>query len=242
MKKAIIIGASSGIGREIALQLANVGFLVGIAARRENLLDELKREIGVERCLSQVIDISDVTRTIDAFRALYDRLGTVDFVYLVAGVGFANPNLEPDIEARTIQINCTGFALIASETIRRFFIQGTGHLIGITSVAAARPSCGAPAYGASKAFDSIYLEGMRYLVISKKLPIHVTEVRPGFVQTDMLKAHNPFWVTSPSVAARAIIRAAKKKRRIAYITPRWRIVWVLLRMLPESLYLRMTSK
>ena len=157
MKKAIIVGASSGIGREIALQLAKSGFKVGIAARRGELLADLENIIGKNRCHSQVLDLSNTATAIVAFQALFDRLGRVDSVYISAGVGFPNSNLESEIEAKTAQINCSGFALIASESIRRFLIQGTGHLVGITSVAAARPSSEAPAYGASKAFASIYL-------------------------------------------------------------------------------------
>jgi short-subunit dehydrogenase len=242
MKSAVVIGASSGIGRALALELAKAGYKVGVTARRQNLLETLRDELGPENCVLRVLDLGQTLEARRAFRELWDSLGNVDCVYLVAGVGFDNPHLDPALEGDTITINCTGFAAIASEAMGCFIRQGRGHLVGVTSVAAVRPSGDAPAYGASKRFGSVYLEGLRYLARTKNLPIYVSEVRPGFVDTAMMKADNPFWVVGPEVAARGILHAAKSKSRISYVPSRWRVVSALLRVLPDFLYLKLLSR
>ncbi len=115
---------------------------------------------------------------------------------------------------------------------------GHGHIVGITSMAARRGSAGAPAYNASKAFASRYLEGLRYRAVRSGKPIYITEACPGFVDTAMMKAERPFWVASAAEAARHIVRAAEKRRRLAFITPRWRLVAWIQRLLPDWVYAR----
>ena len=160
----------------------------------------------------------------------------VDFVYLCAGTGHLNPDLRWKLEDETIRVNTLGFAALASAAMSFFLNQGHGHLIGITSVAAVRGSAAAPAYGATKAFQSHYLESLRLRARRSGLPIFITEIRPGFVDTAMMKTDHPFWVSSPAGAASQIVAAVGARRSIAYVTRRWRLVAWLMRLLPSALY------
>lgn len=240
MPTAIIIGASSGIGHQLALQLCARGFRVGIAARNEEALAETSRRLGPERCVFQAFDISQTEKALEGFQRLQARLAPIDHVYLVAGTGFLNPALDVDLETTTVAVNCLGFTALAAAALRCFREQPQGgHLVAITSVAAVRPAGQAPAYGASKTFGAVYFEALRYWVDQHHLPIRLTEVRPGFVATAMMKAAKPFWVISAEKAAAGIIIAVDRKKRVAYVPSRWRWVAFVLRLLPDFIYVRM---
>ncbi|MDX1579096.1 MAG: SDR family NAD(P)-dependent oxidoreductase [Gemmatimonadota bacterium] len=133
-----------------------------------------------------------------------------------------------------------GFAALADAAFRHFEEAGGGHLVGITSLAAVRASGGAPAYSASKTFASSYLAGLRHRALGAGLPITVTEVRPGFVDTAMAQGEDLFWVATPEEAASQIAEAIERRRRVAYVTRRWRMVAALLNVLPGWLYRRLT--
>jgi short-subunit dehydrogenase len=114
--------------------------------------------------------------------------------------------------------------------------RGSGHLVGISSLAALRGNRVAPAYAASKAFVSNYLQGVRYRFKKFKLPIVVTDVQPGFVDTRMAKGNRLFWVASPQTAARQIAAAIRGRKQRVYITRRWRLIAWLLKVLPDAVY------
>lgn len=238
MPTAIIIGASSGIGREIAVQLCARGFRIGIAARNQDALKDLSRTLGPENCVFRGFDISQVSPALEGFHQLHDALGEIDFVYVVAGTGFPNPDLQWSLEEATLSVNCLGFAGLAAASIQIFRKQGHGHLVAVTSVAAVRPSGDAPAYGPSKAFGSSYLKALRYWIQRKRLSIYVTEARPGFVATAMMKAQKPFWVVSAARAAAGIIAATDRRKKLVYVPHRWWLVAQLMRIMPDSLYAR----
>jgi short-subunit dehydrogenase len=113
-----------------------------------------------------------------------------------------------------------------------FLSRGSGHLVGISSVAKLMASGDAAAYSASKAFVSTYLDGLRDKARSHRRTIAVTEICPGFVDTAMMKADKPFWVASPAQAADCIARAIRRRARHAYVTPRWALIGLALRLLP----------
>src|SRR6185436_6163078 len=189
---AIIIGASSGIGLELCQLLANRGYRIGIAARRKHLLDE-QAALFPEVCCVRTMDVSQPAEASQTFESMLQALAPVDFVYLSAGTGHLNPDLKWELEEETIRVNTLGFAALASSAVSFFTKQGHGHLVGITSVAAVRGSPAAPAYGATKAFASQYLESLGLRARRSGLPIFVTEIRPGFVDTAMMKTEKPFW-------------------------------------------------
>jgi len=232
---AILIGASSGIGLELCRHLASENYRIGIAARRKPLLDEVAASLA-QICHVSEIDAARPDEAIQRFKSMMEAVAPVDFVYICAGTGHPNPDLRWELEDRTIRVNALGFAALASTAMSYLLKQGHGHLVGITSVAAVRGSSEAPAYGATKAFESHYLESLRIRACKSGFRIWVTEIRPGFVNTAMMKAEKPFWVASPVVAARQIIAAVEARKSVAYVTARWRLVAWLMRMLPSMIY------
>tara|TARA_B110000967_G_scaffold51311_1_gene52511 strand:- start:151 stop:522 length:372 start_codon:yes stop_codon:yes gene_type:complete len=120
-----------------------------------------------------------------------------------------------------------------------FRTKGHGHLVNISSVASLRGGRHGPAYGASKAYQSNYIEGMAQKAIQSKLPIYTTDVRPGFVKTAMAKGPKMFWVSSKEKAAKQIFRSIQKKKRIVYITRRWILIGWILKRIPWFIYKHM---
>ncbi len=231
-QRAIIIGASSGIGEALARRLAHEGWQLGLTARRLDLLEALSKDAPGDH----VVSLLDVTKTDQAMTTMdnvINSLGGMDLLVLCAGTGHVNPEAAWAPDQETIAVNVEGFATLAQHGMRCFMRQGTGHLVGVTSLAALRSSAEGAAYSATKAFQSLYLDGLRDLAKKRKLPITVTEIIPGFVDTAMMKADKPFWVASPEKAADQIHHAIKQKAKRAYVTKRWGIIATLLKMLPR---------
>lgn len=235
MKKAIIIGATSGIGKQLALLLADKNYIVGITGRRKNLLEELKIQRPDNFIISD-FDITDSSIVREKLEELVITLGNVDLLVLSSGTGDINENLDFNIEKKTLDVNVVGFTEVADWAINYFQKQQKGHLVAITSIAGIRGSRHAPAYNASKAFQIIYLEGLRQKVTKLKLPIFVTDIRPGFVDTEMAKGNGKFWVASPQKAAKQILKAIQHKRSVTYVTRRWRLVAKLVQLIPGWIY------
>ena len=234
MKKAIIIGATSGIGRELAKILSLNNYVVGMAGRRTELLSNLQREISgsyIKR-----IDVTKSEEAITLLNELIQEMGGMDMIVICSGVGFINPELDWKLEKETIGVNISGFATIANAAFKYFANQGSGHIVGISSIAAIRGSGEAPAYNASKAFVSNYLEGLRQKASKSGIGITVTEIQPGFVDTAMAKGEGLFWVAPPEKAARQIFKAITVRKNHAYITKRWRLIAWLLKIMPRWIY------
>jgi short-subunit dehydrogenase len=236
MKKAIVIGASSGIGLKLSKILSGNQYTVGVMARRVHLLDELRNKIGNDVLVDR-IDVSDADSAMEALTKLMEKMGEVDLVVISAGTGYLNPELDWALEKETIRTNVIGFAAMANVAVKHFMEKGSGHLVGISSIAALRGSRESPAYNASKAFESNYLEGLRQKVRKLRLPI--TDIKPGFVKTAMAKGEGIFWAADADKAAMQIYNAIKRKKSGAYITRRWRLVAWLIKLLPGFIYERM---
>lgn len=224
----IIIGASSGIGHELARIYAAKGHTVYATGRRRHLLEQLKSEFP-ERIRISVFDVCDAAGSESAFEAMCRDLGEVNLVVVNAGWGEINKDLDWEIERVVIETNVTGAARVCALAMRHFYVQKHGHLVGISSVAALMGGRLNPAYNASKAFLSNYLEGLRLAAKAKKLPIAVTDIRPGFVRTAMVKSDVVFWIQPLEKAARQIARAIDRRKKVAYITRRWGLIGWLLR-------------
>ncbi|MCP4539274.1 MAG: SDR family NAD(P)-dependent oxidoreductase [Chloroflexi bacterium] len=237
-KKAIIIGASSGIGRALAKILSHHGYTVGLAARRLTLVQELQKEIGPGAFVKR-IDVSQVEEAMSLLAELAQEMGGVDLVVISAGTGFINQDLIWGREKETIAVNVSGFAAMANVAMHHFLQQGAGHLVSISSIGALRGSGPAPAYNASKAFISTYMQGLRQRVFKLKVPITITDIQPGFVDTAMAKGEGMFWVASPEKAAEQIYQVIRKKKTHAYITKRWRLIAWFFRLAPDCIYNRM---
>ena len=234
-KKALIMGASSGMGKELAKILSGKGYIIGLAARRIDLLDELQKALPNKSFVKQI----DISRPEDAeikFKEMITEMGGVDLVVISSGYGDLNSKLKWSIEKETIDVNVTGFALIAGISMRHFLERGSGHLVGISSIAALRGQRSAPSYAASKAFVSNYMEGLRHMAIKSGKPIIVTDVQPGFVKTPMSKGNNLFWISTAEKAANQIYNTIAKKKSHAYITKRWRLIAWILKIVPDWVY------
>ena len=231
-KTAVIVGASSGIGEALARRLHAGGWSIHLLARRENLLRSIAVSLG-DRATAHVIDLSEIEPARAAFAALLEAIGDVHVVVVSAGTGDENPGLSWPIEKRTFDVNVVGFAAMADAAINHFREAGGGHLIGITSLAALRASGPAASYAATKAFQSTYLDGLRALGKASDAAITVTEIQPGFIDTAMMKAPNPFWAISADEAAQQIQRAIRRRPKHAYVPRRWALVAWILRLLPR---------
>lgn len=233
-----MIGASSGIGRELSKILSWNQYTVGVMARRVHLLNELNNETGSDLLVEQ-IDVTDADAAMNALTMLMEKMGGVDLVVISAGTGHLNADLEWALENEIIRTNVSGFAAIANVTVKHFMQKGSGHLVGISSIAALRGGRESPAYNASKAFESNYLEGLRQKVRELGLPITITDIKPGFVKTAMAKGDGIFWAADADKAAMQIYDAIKRRKPDAYITRRWRLVAWLLKLLPGFIYERL---
>jgi short-subunit dehydrogenase len=235
MKKAIVIGASSGIGRQLAKVLAENDYVVGLVGRRIELLRELQNEITRDSYISS-FDISRLEQAQSSLEALIQEMNGVELIVISAGCGFLNPDLDFIKERETIDVNILGYAAMANVAFKHFCVQGIGHIVAVSSIAGLRGSAEAPAYGASKAFVSNYMEGLRKKAYKLGIPITVTDIQPGFVNTAMAQGEGLFWIATPEKAAQQIYEAIVNKRSRAYITKRWRIIAWLLKILPDWLY------
>jgi short-subunit dehydrogenase len=237
-RTAVIVGASSGIGEALARQLSRDGWRLALLARRVDRLEALRQTLAADIVVRRI----DVTENTAAaiLDELLNELGSVDLVIISAGAGHNNRDLKTELDVETIAVNVLGFTTMAQVAMRYFLRRGRGHLVGISSVAALRGNGGAAAYAASKAFQSVYLDGLRDLAQDSGLPIAVTEVQPGFVDTPMMKPERPLspmvrWllVSSPAVAARQIMRAVRSRSKHAYITRRYALIALVLKLLPR---------
>jgi short-subunit dehydrogenase len=234
VKSAIIIGASSGIGRALAVTLSLAGYRVGVVARRTDLLVQLREELAGP-CVIRTADVSQPELAMPLVRELIEELRDVELFIVNAGIGFDNAALAWEPERETIAVNVLGFAAMVNVAVAHLESRGSGHLVGISSIAALRGIGAAPAYAASKAFVSNYLQGVRYRFNKLKLPIVVTDVQPGFVDTPMA-AGNRLWIASPQTAARQIVAAIRGRRNQVYVTRRWRLIAWLTKVVPDALY------
>jgi short-subunit dehydrogenase len=143
--------------------------------------------------------------------------------------------LSREIDKRTIDTNVNAFAETANWAFNFFIQQGSGQLVTISSIAANRGNSHAPSYSASKAFQSIYFEGLAIKAAKLKKDVTITCIEPGFVRSKMAKSDKLFWVVPIEKAACQIIRAIDKKKRKAYISKRWWLIAKLLKWMPYGI-------
>lgn len=232
MKRAIVIGASSGIGREVSRQLIEQGWLVGVASRREKQLEELV-SLAPERVKMQRIDVTDSDSPI-FLRQLIDTLGGMDLYFHIAGIGKQNPMLEESTELHTMETNALGFTRLVGEAFRYFAEKGHGHIAVVSSIAGTKGLGPAPSYSATKAMQNTYIQSLEQLAHMRNLDIHFTDIRPGFVDTELLNDgnHYPMLLKADDVARKAL-RAIEKRRHVAVIDWRWRIITAVWRRIPK---------
>ena len=231
-KRAIVVGASSGIGLEVAKILIEQGWTVGVAARRTELLQNIGA-VAVER-----IDVTEAKAT-EALRRLIDKTGGMNLYFHASGIGKQNRELAEDTELATVQTNGMGFTRMIGEAYRYFAEQGNGHIAAITSIAGTKGLGPAPSYSATKAMQNVYLQALEQQAHSRGLDICFTDIRPGFVDTALLSGdfHYPMMLR-PENVAKEIVYAINKRKHIRVIDWRYRIFTAVWRRIPRSIWRR----
>ncbi len=238
--RIIIIGATSGIGREVAKLYIAQGWQVGVAGRRAEELETLRKE-APEQVSTQVLDVT-LEDAPYRLQSLIDKVGGMDLFLLSSGIGKQNPTLTPDIELKTAATNVEGFIRLTTAAYHYFEKQGYGHIAAISSIAGVKGLGIAPAYSATKRFQNTYLDALDQLSRMNGLNIHFTDIRPGFVATPLLKDDNyPLLMKAPQVAA-CIVKAISKKKRIVVIDWRYRILVFFWKLIPHWIWVRLKVK
>ncbi|MBO4607444.1 MAG: SDR family NAD(P)-dependent oxidoreductase [Prevotella sp.] len=241
MNKAIVIGASSGIGMEVGKLLISDGWKIGIAARRTDRLLELKAK-SPQMVEVETIDVNK-DEAEDLLLSLIAVTGGMDLFFYAPGIGRQNPTLDPEIEEKTVITNALGFTRMIGAAYRYMSQHGGGHIAAITSIAGTKGLGPAPSYSATKAFQSTYIEALEQLANTQKLNIRFTDVRPGFVGTALLNDGNryPMMLRKEDVAYE-IVEAIRKHKHVCVIDWRWRLVTALWRCIPKCIWRHLPLK
>ena len=270
-KKIVIMGATSGVGKMLAVRFLQDGYIVGAAGRRAELLEELKNQAGIiactnttesaeccmSRCFTKVIDINKDTAVGD-LKDLISEMGGMDIYCHVSGIGFYNPELEEGRELSTVQTNCLGFSKMIGEAFRYFALRRNAagsdavvrdadnkdispeyfQIVAVSSIAGTKGIGAAAAYSSSKRFQSNYLQSLSQLSRMRALRIHITDIRPGFMKTALLKHKYPMTM-KPEYAVPLIYRTIRNHRRARVIDWRYAVLVFLWRIMPRGLWERL---
>jgi short-subunit dehydrogenase len=239
-KRVAIIGATSGIGRALAVEMHVRGYTVGATGRRIERLEELKQQLQT-RIHTQFMDVAEFDDAIDQLNQLKKAMGGLDIIVLNAGVSnYQKESVGREADLHVIDVNVRGFANLASYSFDLFEEQGYGHIVGISSVAGLFGWGLNIPYNASKAFVNTYLQGYRQKANHSDANISVSTIMPGFVESEMTEdKRGLFWVAPVKKAAHQIADAIQKRKNEAYITKRWRLAAWLAKMIPNWTWNRM---
>ena len=231
MKRAIVVGASSGIGHEVARLLKERWWTVGVAARRLELLGDFEHAAQID------VNSEEAGRQL---LALIERVGGMDLYFHASGIGKQNPELREDIELRTVETNGLGFTRMVGTAYRYMASHGGGHIAVISSIAGTKGLGPAPSYSATKALQNTYIQALEQLSNTRKLNIRFTDIRPGFVATDLLNDGNSYPLLLNKVkVAEDIVRSIERRRHVRIVDWRWRIITALWRRIPRCIWRRL---
>ena len=232
-KKAIVIGASSGIGLEVAKLLVGAGWTVGVGARRVERMQQIGA-VAVEQ-----IDVTGSNATA-ALQQLINKTGGMDLFFYASGIGKQNRELHEDIELATMQTNALGFTRMIGAAYRYFALQGNGHIAAITSIAGTKGLGPAPAYSATKAMQATYLQALEQQSNKRGLDIRITDIRPGFVDTALLSGDVRYpMMLRPERVAKEIVAAINRQSHVRIIDWKYRILTAFWRRIPRFVWRRM---
>jgi short-subunit dehydrogenase len=221
---------------DLAIRYAKQGCLLGITGRRTALLDDIAAQFPGQ-VFTATFDVTG-NDNLAHLNELIVALGGMDMLIYNSGYGEISDTIDATIDRQTVGINVKGFTEIVGFAFQYFARQGHGHIVATSSVAAVRGNSMAPAYSASKAYMSTYMEGLYIKARKQKTGITITDIQPGFVDTKMAKGNKRFWVATPEKAVTQMMRAIAQKRFRVYITRRWILIAILLRFLPLWIYRR----
>ncbi|MBS1914778.1 MAG: SDR family NAD(P)-dependent oxidoreductase [Bacteroidetes bacterium] len=236
----IIIGATSGIGKNLALLFAEKGYHVVATGRRKNLLDELAKEN------QNIVSTScfDITSE-NALKKIDDiilSLGKVDIFIYCAGIAILTTYPDWSSDQQMIRLNIEAFTKCSGFMFNYFLQQGYGQMVVISSIAALRGGGSAPVYNASKAFQSHLFESFNIQALQKNKNIVFTDIKPGYVDTKMAVGENKFWVMPVEKTCEQIYKAILHRKREAVVTNRWKMAAFILKFLPGFLFFRLVKK
>ena len=258
-KRAIVMGATSGIGQEVARLLAANGYEVGIAGRREERLVQMAQATpGI--VTHRQIDVTKEDAPTELYK-LIEELGGMDLYFHSSGIGWENVALDADKELKTVETNGVGFVRMVSAAYNWFAEQRAdeakqraegdeqragdkerkSRIACITSIARTRGLGAAPAYSATKRMQAHYLECLSQQARMRHLNIGITDIRPGFVATDLIAgSHFPLQLKAEDVA-RTIVRAIERGSEVVTIDWRYRLLVAAWQLIPRWLWVRLTS-
>jgi short-subunit dehydrogenase len=239
-KRMAIIGATSGIGRELAIEMHARGYVVGATGRRVERLEELHNELETNIHI-QFMDVVELDDAISQLDQLKKDMGGLDIIVLNAGVSnYQKESVGRQADLHVVDVNVRGFANLASYSFNLFEQQGHGHIVGISSVASLFGWGLNIPYNASKAFMNTYLQGYRQKANHSNADIFVSTILPGFVKSEMTEdKKGMFWVQETDKAATQIADAIERKKNEAYITKRWRLAGWFAKLIPNWAWNRM---
>jgi short-subunit dehydrogenase len=239
MKKIIIVGASSGIGKQVALNFIADGWKVGVAARREEALKELKLQIPAQ-VEYEVIDITSADAT-SRLNALIDKLGGMDIYFHCSGVGHQNTKIDIKVEVETVRTNALGFTQMSVAAYNYFKDnKKQGQIAVVSSIAGTKGLGVSPSYSATKRYNYIYLDCLEQLSRMQNVNITFTDIRPGFVTTALLDDGQKYPMQmSVEYAAKKIFKAVKRRKRVAVIDWKYSILVLFWKLIPRWLWVRL---
>jgi short-subunit dehydrogenase len=236
MQRVIIIGASSGIGLELMKLFVKNGDLVGITGRRCALLEKIAEQFS-SNVFVECFDVR-ADQNIVHLESLIKKLNGLDLLIYNSGYGEVSKTLDWNIDQQTVETNVNGFVEIVNYAFNYFAKKGHGQIAATSSIGAIRGNSWAPAYSASKAFMTVYMEGLHIKAKKMKLDIAITDILPGFVKTKMAKGNKQFWVVPVQKAVDQIFRAIKNKKRKVYVSKRWALIAWMMKWVPYFIYRR----
>ncbi len=238
MKKAVIVGATSGIGYEAARLFVQRGWRVAIAGRRREKLEDLQATAPDRICM-RVIDVR-AENAAEELAALIDELGGMDVYVHSSGIGSQNVILNAGIEEDVVKTNVAGFVRMIDAAFDYFARKGGGHICAITSIAGTKGLGAAAAYSASKRFQNTYLEAVEQLSYMRGCPMRITDVRPGFVDTPFLHDGKRYpMMLSAELVARALVDGVEKNKRVVTVDWRYRLLVFFWRLVPGWVWKRL---
>ena len=252
-RRAIVMGATSGLGREIALELLKRGFIVGVCGRRLELLQEFEAEwkswllspaassrVATRQLFIRQLDVTAPDAP-ERLLGLVEEMGGMDMYIHSSGIGYKNMALDGRIERETVITNALGFTQMVDAAFDWFKERGGGHIAFISSVAGTKGLGAAPSYSATKRYQWIYAQALAQLSSMERYNISFTDIRPGFVATGFLGSSKYPLLLEKHYVAQKIVKAILARKRSVIIDYKYKILCLFWRMIPNWLWERLTN-
>ena len=246
-RRAIVVGASVGMGAALSQKLAKEGYLVALVARQKDKLDALCAEInqtaGETRAWAYTHDVGNYKEIPSLLQTIVAEIGGLDTFIFVAGINYppgGNDTYNFENDRKMVEINLIGAMAWLSPVAEMFQNAKAGQIVGIGSVAGDRGRVGNPGYNTSKAGLHTYLEALRNRL--SRHGVNVLTVKPGFVKTEMLKAAvgpTPFAVPVEK-AVDDIYKAMRKRKQLIYTPFFWAHIMMIIRHIPSFIFRKLS--